>query len=64
MTIKKIKALNEDFEIIFNKIEKSFEYIYIHIEDVPHIYEYDTKTVYQMPEGYAAYDKHHYYRKF
>jgi hypothetical protein len=58
------KVLKEDFEVIFNKIEKTFEYIYINIEGEPHIYEYDTKTIYIMPEGYAAYDKHHYYRKF
>jgi hypothetical protein len=58
------KVLNEDFEVIFNKIEKSFEYIYIHIEGEPHIYQYDNRMIYRMPEGYAAYDKHHYNRKF
>jgi hypothetical protein len=58
------KKLKIEFEDIFNKLEKTFEYTIVHIEMVPHLYEYETKTIYEMPDGYMNYDKRYYNRKY
>ena len=59
-----VKKLKMEFEEIFNKLEKTFEYTIVHINTVPHLYEHDTKALYEMPDGYMNYDKHHYTRKY
>jgi hypothetical protein len=58
------KKLKMEFEDIFSKLEKSFEFAIIHIDTIPHLYEYETKIIYKMPDGYMNYDKNHYTRKY
>lgn len=51
-------------EEIFNKIEKTFELIIVHLKPdlVPHLCNSFTGELYKMPDGYMEYDKAHYWR--
>jgi hypothetical protein len=59
--------LNLIHEEIFYKIEKTLELALVHVktEDnlVPCLFEFETKKLYEMPEGYMDYDAKKYWRK-
>jgi|GEM_PF-5910336 len=62
--MEKINLTNEE---IFHKIEKTLELAIVHkkTEDnlVPCLFEFETKKLYEMPEGYMDYDAKKYWRK-
>ena len=53
------------FQEIFYKIEVTLELtiVYVKPEMVPHLYEFETKQLHPMPDGYLEYDAKRFYRK-
>ena len=58
------KKLSLTFEEIFNKLSLR-EFVIIHIKETmePKIIHPETKTIFDIPDGYLEYDKKHYFRK-
>lgn len=56
--------LNMTFEEIFEKLDRH-ELVIVHMKEtmIPMIYDPFDKQLYDMPEGYMAYDKHHFFKK-
>lgn len=52
------------FEEIFEKLDRH-ELVIVHMKEtmVPMLYDPYDKALYEMPEGYMAYDKHHFFKK-
>jgi hypothetical protein len=59
-----IKKTNLSFEEIY-KLLDSREYVLVHTKDEmkPHLLHANDNQLYELPEGYLAYDARFYYRK-